>query len=123
MEEEHYRTVVVEVEGRRLKVGVPASIFSTSDGAVRRAKAPKRKMPHGSFGSGDSGTITSPMQATVVKVAVKDGDFVVAGDLLLVLEAMKMEQPVIAKSDGVVAGIHVMVGDSVAAGTVLANFE
>lgn len=116
LEEEHYRTVVVEVEGRRLKVGVPASIFSTSDGPARRAKAPKRKISHGSFGSGDSGTITSPMQATVVKVAVKDGDSVVAGDLLMVLEAMKMEQPVIATSDGVVEKVSVSVGDSVVAG-------
>jgi acetyl-CoA/propionyl-CoA carboxylase biotin carboxyl carrier protein len=56
------------------------------------------------------------MQATVVKVAVKAGDSVLAGDLLLVLEAMKMEQPVIAPSDGVVEKVSVSVGDSVVSG-------
>jgi len=121
LEEEHYRTVVVEVEGRRLKAGVPASIFSTSGDTARRAKAPKRKVSPSSFGSDHSGTVTSPMQATVVKVAVSAGSSVMAGDLLLVLEAMKMEQPVVAGRDGEVREILVSVGDSVAAGSPLAS--
>jgi acetyl-CoA/propionyl-CoA carboxylase, biotin carboxylase, biotin carboxyl carrier protein len=120
LEEDHYRTVVVEVEGRRLKVGVPAGIFTGTGGSARRGKAPKRSVAHGSIGSGNSGTVTSPMQATVVKVAVKEGDSVVAGDLLLVLEAMKMEQPVLAAAFGQVAQLFVQTGDSVAAGAQLA---
>jgi acetyl-CoA/propionyl-CoA carboxylase biotin carboxyl carrier protein len=59
------------------------------------------------------------MQATVVKLAVADGDTVVAGDLVVVLEAMKMEQPLTAHKDGTVSGIGAAVGETVASGHVL----
>ncbi len=123
LEEELYRTVVVEVEGRRLKVGVPASIFSGGDGAARKGRAPKRTLSHSTFGSADNGTVTSPMQATVVKVAASPGERVVAGDLLLVLEAMKMEQPMTATFDGQVKAVHVQVGDSVSPGSLLVTLD
>ena len=122
LEEDHYRTVVVEVEGRRLKVGVPASIFSSRAGAAGSGRAPKRRGLQSSFQSGKSGKIVSPMQATVVKIAVKEGDAVVAGDLLLVLEAMKMEQPLSAQEGGIIKSVFAGVGDSIHAGKVLIEF-
>ncbi len=63
--------------------------------------------------------MTSPMQATVVKLAVAEGDTVVKGDLLVVLEAMKMEQPVAAPRDGVVTGLNAPVGQTISSGHVL----
>jgi len=70
-------------------------------------------------GIASSGSVTSPMQATVVKTAVAEGDTVVKGDLLVVLEAMKMEQPVQAPRDGVVTGLNAPVGQTVSSGHVL----
>ena len=116
--EELYRTVVVEVEGRRLKVGVPAGIFAAGENA-RLGKAPRRAATHAA-GAGSEGIIASPMQATVVKIMVEQGASVVAGDILCVLEAMKMEQPIMAPKDGVVESINVRVGDSVSGGHLLA---
>lgn len=115
--EDLYRTVVVEVEGRRLKVGVPSGIFAAGQRANLH-KAPKRATTHLISGSAE-GKITSPMQATVVKVMAQVGASVVAGDIVCVLEAMKMEQPIMASKDGVVEAVHVKVGDSVSGGHVL----
>jgi acetyl-CoA/propionyl-CoA carboxylase biotin carboxyl carrier protein len=64
-------------------------------------------------------TVKAPMQATVVKLAVKDGDKVVKGDLILVLEAMKMEQPLTAHKDGTITGVNAKVGSTVASGHLL----
>jgi acetyl-CoA/propionyl-CoA carboxylase biotin carboxyl carrier protein len=116
LEEDPYRTVVVEVEGRRLKVGVPAGIFSNDRNPSHQGKAPSRNVVRSSSNSTGMGSVSAPMQATVVKVAVAPGDQVMKGDLLIVLEAMKMEQPVLAGIDGVVHTIGVMVGDSVVSG-------
>jgi acetyl-CoA/propionyl-CoA carboxylase biotin carboxyl carrier protein len=113
--EELYRTVVVEVEGRRLKVGVPSGIFAAGQNA-QLGKAPKRAA-HGSITSGSAGgTISSPMQATVVRVMVEAGATIIAGDIVCVLEAMKMEQPIIAHQNGTVISVSVAVGDSVSGG-------
>ena len=118
-QEELYRTVIVEVEGRRLKVGVPAGIFAAGQRATL-GKPPKRRAAHSALATAGSGTLTSPMQATVVKVAVSPGSRVVAGDIVCVLEAMKMEQPLVAPRDGVIESIGVSVGDSVSGGHVIA---
>ncbi len=118
-QEELYRTVVVEVEGRRLKVGVPAGIFAAGQRATL-GKAPKRQSTLSSHAGSAEGKITSPMQATVVKVMVVPGTVVVAGDIICVLEAMKMEQPIAAPRDGTVESVGVSVGDSVVGGHVLA---
>ena len=115
--EDLYRTVVVEVEGRRLKVGVPSGIFAAGQSASL-GKAPKRASSQLAGGSTE-GTITSPMQATVVKVMVEVGTSVVAGDILCVLEAMKMEQPIMAPKDGVVEAVNISVGDSISGGHLL----
>ena len=117
-----YRTVVVEVEGRRLRVGVPAGIFQAGQTATL-GKPPKRATLGSAASSASGDTITSPMQATVVKIAVAPGDKVVKGDLVCVLEAMKMEQPLSAHRDGVVAGVTCNVGDTVSAGHVLLALE
>jgi acetyl-CoA/propionyl-CoA carboxylase biotin carboxyl carrier protein len=116
---ELYRTVVVEVEGRRLKVGVPAGIFAAGQNASL-GKAPKRAITRLAGAGSAEGTISSPMQATVVKVLVSPGDSVVAGDLICVLEAMKMEQPIMASKDGTVEYVGVNVGDSVTGGHIIA---
>jgi len=117
--EELYRTVVVEVEGRRLKVGVPAGIFAAGQRATL-GKAPKRAVTGSSAAGASEGRITSPMQATVVKVLVEPGTAVVAGDLVCVLEAMKMEQPIMAPIDGIVETVGVSPGDSISGGHLLA---
>ena len=118
---EQYRTVVVEVEGRRLRVGVPAGIFQAGEKALTR---PPKRANQGANRSTDSGDIIkSPMQATVVKIAVAPGDSVVAGDLVCVLEAMKMEQPLQAHRDGVIASVDCVIGDTVSAGELLVSFE
>jgi len=118
-QEELYRTVVVEVEGRRLKVGVPAGIFQAGQSASL-GRAPKRQVNTSTTAASAGGTVTSPMQATVVKVMVHPGSTVVAGDIICVLEAMKMEQPITAAKDGVVESVGVSVGDSVTGGHILA---
>jgi acetyl-CoA/propionyl-CoA carboxylase, biotin carboxylase, biotin carboxyl carrier protein len=108
-------TVVVEVGGKRVEVSLPAG-FSTGTAAPARGPAPRRsaRTGHGPVASGD--TLTSPMQGTIVKVAVSEGDTVAAGDLIVVLEAMKMEQPLNAHKDGVVTGLTAEVGGTVASG-------
>lgn len=116
--EELYRTVVVEVEGRRLKVGVPAGIFAAGQSASR-GRPPRRAVAHG-LDSPSAGTVFSPMQATVVKVMVVPGTKVVRGDILCVLEAMKMEQPIVAPHDGLIDSVNVQVGDSIPGGYVVA---
>lgn len=119
-EGELYRTVVVEVEGRRLKVGVPAGIFAAGQRA-NLAKAPRRLASTGGDSGPSEGKVVSPMQATVVRLPVNVGDAVVVGDILCVLEAMKMEQPLTAPKSGTVAHIGVVVGDSVSAGHLIAT--
>jgi acetyl-CoA/propionyl-CoA carboxylase biotin carboxyl carrier protein len=113
-------TVVVEVGGKRLEVSLPASFIggtgvSTAPGPGARPAAARRSArSHASAPGGD--TLTSPMQGTIVKIAVADGDEVAEGDLIVVLEAMKMEQPLNAHKSGVVSGLGASVGDVVSAG-------
>jgi acetyl-CoA/propionyl-CoA carboxylase biotin carboxyl carrier protein len=109
--------VVVEVEGKRIAVSLPARLLPAS-GNLAASPAPKRR------GGGAVSTVTgdsvkAPMQATIVKLAVAEGDRVVKGDLVLVLEAMKMEQPITAHKDGVISGINAAVGTTVASGHLL----
>lgn len=118
--EELYRTVVVEVEGRRLRVGVPSGIFAAGERA-RMGKAPKRDPKLAASQLAGASIITAPMQSTVVKVAVTEGQSVVAGDIICVLEAMKMEQPVTTALTGTVESLRINVGDVVEGGQVLAS--
>ena len=110
-------TVVVEVGGRRLEVSLPAGLGAATGAATRtRAGRPSRTAA-AAAASGDS--LTSPMQGTIVKVAVEDGAVVAAGDLVVVLEAMKMEQPITAHRAGTVRGLSADVGQAVTSGAVL----
>ncbi len=111
-------TVVVEVAGKRLEVSLPDRIVSSSTTAGRPVVVPPSRRDHAktvlSGASGDA--VKAPMQATIVKLAVEDGQQVVKGDLVVVLEAMKMEQPIQAHKDGVVGGIDANPGTTVSAG-------
>ncbi|MCA0294546.1 MAG: ATP-grasp domain-containing protein [Actinobacteria bacterium] len=112
-------TYVVEVNGRRLEVRLPASLSAP----VARQAAVKRPVRRSTGGSRakapSSNELTAPMQGTIVKVSVVDGDQVTEGDLVVVLEAMKMEQPITAHRSGVVANLTASVGDPVTSGQVL----
>ena len=117
-------TVVVEVGGKRLEVSLPAGLGASAGGGGGAKKAaPKRssKKASGAAASGD--TLTSPMQGTIVKVAVEDGATVEAGDLVVVLEAMKMEQPLNAHKAGTVTGLSAAVGEVVTSGAAICDIK
>ncbi len=124
-EAEPRQTVVVEVGGRRLEVSLPAGLAAGGggvggSGGAAGGGAKPRKRGGGSGGSAASGdSLTSPMQGTIVKVAVEDGATVAAGDLVVVLEAMKMEQPITAHKAGTVTGLSAEVGATVTSGAVI----
>ncbi|GCD21890.1 acetyl-/propionyl-CoA carboxylase subunit alpha [Cellulomonas algicola] len=121
--------VVVEVGGKRLEVVLPAALaLGRGPGASRpggRAGAagpsgPRRPVRRAAAKAGSNGTtLASPMQGTIVKVAVAEGAEVAEGDLVVVLEAMKMEQPLVAHRAGTVTGLSADVGSSVSAGTAI----
>jgi acetyl-CoA/propionyl-CoA carboxylase biotin carboxyl carrier protein len=114
-------TVVVEVAGKRLEVSLPAGLGSRT---APPAVAPKRRgASRSSVVTATGAEVKAPMQATVVKLAVEAGQQVVKGDLVLVLEAMKMEQPVAAHRDGTVSGIAAVVGETVSSGHVLLSID
>jgi acetyl-CoA/propionyl-CoA carboxylase biotin carboxyl carrier protein len=110
-------TVVVEVSGKRLEVNLPSALLPTSSPRGRSVTPPPRRGSSGSASAAATGDdVKAPMQATIVKVAVEEGQSVVKGDLLLVLEAMKMEQPITAPKDGVVTNLAAPAGTTVSAG-------
>ncbi len=112
---EKRHSVVVEVEGKRVTVSLPTNLLP-STGSVSAAPPPKRRAAGSSTVATTGDALTAPMQATVVKVSVEEGAKVVKGDLVLVLEAMKMEQPITAHRDGIVAGLDAPIGTTVSAG-------
>ncbi|NKY29356.1 acetyl/propionyl/methylcrotonyl-CoA carboxylase subunit alpha [Nocardia gamkensis] len=130
-EDQPRQKVVVEVGGRRVEVSLPGN-FTVGAGAAGAAgngagvirKKPKPRKRGGAGGGAASGdAVTAPMQGTVVKVAVEEGQSVEAGDLIVVLEAMKMENPVNAHKAGVVTGLSVETGAAITQGTVLAEIK
>jgi acetyl-CoA/propionyl-CoA carboxylase biotin carboxyl carrier protein len=113
-------TVVVEVGGRRLEVTLPAGLGAAAEGAAGgRGGAPRRSGSRAGGAAAGGDALTSPMQGTIVRIAVADGDHVEAGDLVVVLEAMKMEQPLTAHKSGTVKGLTAAVGEVVGSGTVI----
>ena len=110
--------VVVEVDGRRVEVSLPTKLVPTTAGGTALA-APPRRRNAASVSTVTGESVTAPMQATIVKLAVSEGDVVVKGDLILVLEAMKMEQPITAHKDGTVTGVNAEVGATISSGHVL----
>jgi acetyl-CoA/propionyl-CoA carboxylase biotin carboxyl carrier protein len=110
--------VTVEVGGRRLEVTLPGVLSSAASGG-RSRKAPTAHKASSTAAGASGDALTAPMQGTIVKVAVADGDTVEAGDLVVVLEAMKMEQPINAHQAGTIGGLTAKVGDVVTAGSSL----
>jgi len=117
------QAVTVEVGGKRIEVTLPAAL---SVGAAAPATGGKRPTKRGkkAAGGGASGdSLTAPMQGTIVKVAVEEGQSVEAGELIIVLEAMKMEQPLNAHKSGTVTGLNAEIGSTVPTGTVLCEIK
>ncbi|GII89670.1 acetyl-/propionyl-CoA carboxylase subunit alpha [Sphaerisporangium siamense] len=121
--------ITVEVGGKRLEVVLPAGTVTASVTAPVTA-ANRRPSPAGSTSrrggakaAASGNALVSPMQGTIVKVAVSDGDVVAAGDVIVVLEAMKMEQPLTAHRDGVVTGLSAETGATVTAGAVICEIK
>jgi acetyl-CoA/propionyl-CoA carboxylase biotin carboxyl carrier protein len=120
--------VVVEVGGKRLEVVLPASLGSIGAGSAagsgaKSGKSKKRLRSGGAAAAAAGDALTSPMQGTIVKVAVANGDVVAEGDLVVVLEAMKMEQPLTAHRSGIITGLSAAAGETVSAGAVIATIE
>lgn len=114
--------VVVEVGGKRVAVSLPADL-AIGGGPAKKTSAAKRgkRKKAGAAASGDA--VATPMQGTIVKVAVEEGQQVEAGDLVVVLEAMKMEQPLNAHKAGTVTGLTAETGATVPTGTVLCEIK
>ncbi|MEO6471634.1 MAG: biotin carboxylase N-terminal domain-containing protein [Aeromicrobium sp.] len=112
--------VTVEIGGKRIEVVLPGGLGASAVAASGTKKA-KRKggKAAGAAASGDS--LTSPMQGTVVKIAVEEGQEVAEGDQIVVIEAMKMEQPINAHKAGIITGLNAEVGATVGAGAVIAD--
>ena len=105
------KKLVAEVNGKRFEI-----LVHTPEPVVKRHRA-KQSSATGSTGTG----LASPMQGTVVKIAVAEGQSVEAGELIFVLEAMKMEQPLSAHKSGVITNLKAVIGETVASGTVLCD--
>jgi len=119
--------MVVEVGGRRLEVVVPAALTLSGAAPVAASSSAERRRggvraKHVAPTGGGAG-LASPMQGTIVKIVATEGQTVSAGDPIVVLEAMKMEQPVTAHKDGTVTDLSVEVGQTVTAGTVICRIE
>ncbi|GAB2913264.1 acetyl/propionyl/methylcrotonyl-CoA carboxylase subunit alpha [Streptomyces sundarbansensis] len=117
-------TVVVEVGGKRLEVSLPSSLgMSLARTGLAAGAKPKRRAAKkaGSAASGDS--LASPMQGTIVKIAVEEGQEVKEGDLVVVLEAMKMEQPLNAHRSGTIKGLAAEIGASVSSGALICEIK
>ncbi len=125
-EAEPRERLVVEVGGKRLEVSLPAG-FGGSGGtrgaAAAGRVAPKRSASRSAKTAVSGDALTSPMQGTIVKVAVEDGEIVAAGDLVVVLEAMKMEQPITAHRAGTITSLTAQVGQTVTSGAVICEIK
>ncbi|GAA1198584.1 biotin carboxylase N-terminal domain-containing protein [Streptomyces hebeiensis] len=123
-EEPGRETVVVEVGGKRLEVSLPSSLgMSLARTGLAAGAKPKRRAAKKSASAASGDTLTSPMQGTIVKIAVEEGQEVKEGDLVVVLEAMKMEQPLNAHRSGTVKGLAATVGASVTSGATICEIK
>jgi acetyl-CoA/propionyl-CoA carboxylase biotin carboxyl carrier protein len=114
-------TITVEVGGKRLEVSLPGDLRPVGSKRGNPRSRSRTSRPSPSAHTGD--TLTAPMQGTIVKVAVADGDLVAAGDLIVVLEAMKMEQPLVAHKSGVVSGLTASAGQVISGGDVVCEIR
>jgi acetyl-CoA/propionyl-CoA carboxylase biotin carboxyl carrier protein len=118
--------ITVEVGGKRLEVVLPAGLAAPGRSASApgrdRARPPGRR-DRSPASAADGDALVSPMQGTIVKIVVEEGQRVSAGDTVVVLEAMKMEQPLTAHKDGTVTGLAVQIGQTVPAGGVICELK
>jgi acetyl-CoA/propionyl-CoA carboxylase, biotin carboxylase, biotin carboxyl carrier protein len=122
--------ITVEVGGKRLEVVLPADLALAGPAGPQAASRPAatRRRSGGRGGSGGAASaggdaLVSPMQGTIVKIVAEDGQQVSAGDTVVVLEAMKMEQPLTAHKDGTVADLAVQVGQTVSSGEIICQLR
>jgi acetyl-CoA/propionyl-CoA carboxylase biotin carboxyl carrier protein len=121
-EPEPRETVTVEVGGKRLEVVLPAGLGAGS-AAAGGAKKPRRAGGGAKKAAAGGDALVSPMQGTIVKVVAGDGATVSEGDTVVVLEAMKMEQPLTAHKSGVITGLAAEVGQTVTAGATICEIK
>ncbi|MET7715193.1 biotin carboxylase N-terminal domain-containing protein [Streptomyces sp. NPDC005407] len=123
-EEPGRETVIVEVGGKRLEVSLPSSLgMSLARTGLAAGAKPKRRAAKKSASAASGDTLASPMQGTIVKIAVEEGQEVNEGDLVVVLEAMKMEQPLNAHRSGTIKGLSAEVGASVSSGATICEIK
>jgi len=119
--------ITVEVGGKRLEVTVPADFggaaAKSAAAAAPRARSGGRRSGKAAGGTPTGDELVSPMQGTIVKIVAADGEHVEAGDTIVVLEAMKMEQPLTAHKAGTVSGLSIAVGQTVPAGAVICQLR
>jgi acetyl-CoA/propionyl-CoA carboxylase biotin carboxyl carrier protein len=122
-EEQERQRITVEVGGKRLEVVVPCGLSLSGGGTSAKKKAPRRSGGGGGTVAASGDSLTAPMQGTIVKIAVEEGQSVEQGDLVVVLEAMKMEQPITAHKAGTITGLAAEVGQTVNNGAVIAEIK
>ncbi len=121
--------VTVEVGGKRLEVVLPAGLGASASAGAANAGAARRPVRRaagragGAAGAAGGDALTSPMQGTIIKVVAEDGQTVAEGDVVVVMEAMKMEQPITAHKAGTVTGLSAEVGATIANGAVICTIE
>jgi acetyl-CoA/propionyl-CoA carboxylase biotin carboxyl carrier protein len=117
------QSLTVEVSGKRIEVTLPAALSLGAAPSASTAKRPAKRGKKSSGGGASGDSLTAPMQGTIVKIAVEEGQKVEAGELIVVLEAMKMEQPLNAHKAGTVSGLKAEIGATVPTGTVLCEIK
>jgi acetyl-CoA/propionyl-CoA carboxylase biotin carboxyl carrier protein len=118
-------TVTVEIGGKRIEVTLPAGLGATAGAApaARATAAPRRSAGRKTAAAATGDSLVSPMQGTIVKVVVEEGATLSAGDTIVVLEAMKMEQPLTAHKAGTVTGLNAEVGQTVTSGATICDIK
>ncbi|MDO5097655.1 MAG: acetyl/propionyl/methylcrotonyl-CoA carboxylase subunit alpha [Corynebacterium sp.] len=115
--------VVVEIDGRRVEIALPGDLALGGGGAGGAKKKAKKRRSGGAKAGVSGDAVAAPMQGTVIKVNVEEGQEVAEGDVVVVLEAMKMENPVKAHKSGVVTGLAVAAGEGVTKGSVMMELK